>query len=434
MIYTQAELNQLVRQSQLKDLYTNDYLQDKGNENYKIISELFFNGDKNRTKYFNVWTNLFSTITDTIAYFVWNPNTELNINLIDYTKDLVSVGKSVFWIKRIDNGTLKWELQIYHIPAENHIISDWISKVFTLFKNLETDWEQYYILKQEFDIWIIRNNLYKLTSMVDTVWEEVPLDTIPDTAWLESEIHTWLNISSLFYIDLNQVDWVQSELDKIKNMVYSLDRKAVMFETQFLGELEQFKIFENIEIPPEAYDLDWDISIAKLPKVLSTDSTTGNSWTIKYISNKNDLIQDAINYEQTQIRKISSATSIPIDFLWIQSTSAISWTSRQIMISAFTKKIQWYREKLTEILTQILELFNKEQKTDTKITWSDIIAKDNTELVNEIKTARESGIISQYTWIEKYLWYKNPEDIQKELDLIYNENQWKQDLAQSTQQ
>jgi len=36
---------------------------------------------------------------------------------------------------------------------------------------------------------------------------------------------------------------------------------------------------------------------------------------IKYISNRNELIGDAIKYENTQLQKVSSATSIPVDFL-----------------------------------------------------------------------------------------------------------------------
>jgi hypothetical protein len=31
-------------------------------------------------------------------------------------------------------------------------------------------------------------------------------------------------------------------------MVYSLDRKAVMFEKQFLQDIDQYKIFNNVNI------------------------------------------------------------------------------------------------------------------------------------------------------------------------------------------
>ena len=422
MIYTLAEQSKLSDQSRLKDLYTNDYLNDDYNENFKIISELYFNNNNKRAKHFNVGTNLFATITDTIANFVWNPYIDIQLNLTDYTKDLVSVWKAVFWLKRVDNWTINWELQVYHIPAENHLVSDWISKVFTLFKQIEWDDTVYYILKQCFYDNYIENKLYKLNKIVDNMWLEVPLDAIQETANLQEIVNTGLDRPAIFYTDDKNIDGLKSELDKIKNIVYSLDRKAVMFETQLLWELEQFKIFENLDIPESAINDDWTVSMAKLPKILATDTTLGASGNIKYISNKNELIQEAINYEQTQLRKISSATSIPTDFLWINSTSAISWTSREIMISAFIKKIKAYREKLTEVMQEILDIFEKENWTETYINWDDIISKNDKELIEELKLAREAGLISQFTWIQKYQNLKKEEDIEKEIQLINSLN------------
>jgi len=53
-IISNLEQNILVSQSQLADLYTNDYLTDKNNDNLKLIAELFFNNDIDRAKKFNV--------------------------------------------------------------------------------------------------------------------------------------------------------------------------------------------------------------------------------------------------------------------------------------------------------------------------------------------------------------------------------------------
>jgi len=430
MIYTLAEQTKLANQSRLKDLYTNDYLNDEYNENFKIISELYFNKNNNRAKLFNVWTNLFSTVTDTITNFVWTPFMDIKINLQKYTQDLISVWKTVFWIKRSDDWTVNWKLEIYHIPAENHLVSDWINKVFTLYKNIETsetsyDEIVYYVLKQSFFIWHIENKLYKLSKMLDNIWQEVPLETISETSLLKDIMQTWLNRPALFYNELNTTDWVKSELDKIKNLVYSLDRKAVMFETQFLWELEQFKIFENINIPDVALNNDWTVSLAKLPKILATDSSLWTTGSIKYISNNNDLIGDAISYEQTQIRKISSATSIPTDFLWIASTWTTSWTSREIMISAFYKKIQSYRNIMAKSLLEIFELFKWQKKENWEliesfIIWEDIFAKNDKDLIEELKLAREAWLVSQYIWIKKYQWLTEKEDIENEINLISN--------------
>jgi len=53
-------------------------------------------------------------------------------------------------------------------------------------------------------------------------------------------------------------------LEKIKQLVYSVDRKAVMFETQFLQELEQYKIFENIHIPETALNANGTVDLSAL--------------------------------------------------------------------------------------------------------------------------------------------------------------------------
>jgi len=425
MIYTTAEQTKLANQSRLKDLYTNDYLNDEYNQNFKIINDLYFNNNSNRCKLFNVWTNLFSTVADTISNFVWSPYMDIKLNLNKYTIDLLSVWKAVFGIKRVDNWTVNWKLEVYHIPAENHLISEGLNKVFTMYKNLEKDEVVYYILKQTFWIWFIENKLYKLSKIIDNTWLEVPLDTIPETAMLKDMVKTWMDKSAIFYTDINSLDWIQSELDKIKNIVYSLDRKAVMFETQFLWEIEQFKIFENINIPKVAINDNWTVSLAKMPKILTTDTTLWAKGDIRYINNKNELINDAIAYEQVQIKKISSATSVPLDFLWINTSSAISWSSREIMISAFIKKVQNYRNILTESLIEILKLFEWQKKEDwslieSYVIWDDIISKNDKDLADELKVAIKTWLISQYTWIQKYQKLQNPIDIEKEINLINN--------------
>lgn len=426
-ILTMAEQDKLVAQSRLKDLYTNDYLNDEYNDNFKTIKELFFNNSIIRTKQFNVGTNMFSTVSDTLSAFVGNPITDINVNIDKQVIDYSSVGKAIFGLKRVDNGTINGEMKVYHIPAENHVLSDGTNKVYTMYKNIDNNDVIYYLLKQEFLVGTIENTLYKLDKLVDKYGSEVPLDSIIETRALQPIMRTGLTIPAIFYIEMNPIDGIQSELDKIKNMVYSLDRKAVMFETQFLGEIEQYKIFENIQIPQNAIRADGTVDVAKMGKIVATDSSLGATGNIKYVSNRNDLINDAINYEQTQVRKISSATSIPVDFLGINSTSAISGEAREMMMGAFVKKVQGYRDVMNKILTEILVLFEGQKdsygnKITSSIIWNDILIKNEKDLAEELKIAREAGIISQYTGIQKYQGLLNPEDIEKEIELINQSN------------
>jgi hypothetical protein len=62
------------------------------------------------------------------------------------------------------------------------------------------------------------------------------------------------------------------------------------------------------------------------------------------------------------------------------------------------KKVQYYRDLLDMAITIFMEETNN---TDT-YTRPDIFAKSSKELADELKTARESNIISQYTAIKKY--------------------------------
>lgn len=419
-IITSTEQSQLIAQQNLRDFYTNDYLNDKENENYKTIAELFFNNNLERVKKFNVWTNMFSTVTDTISYFVWTPDTDLDIDMSPYVKDLVSVWQAVFWIKRVND-----ILEVYHIPAQDYLNYNWEHKVITLYSNLENDEKVYYQLIQIFQPWKIINKLYQVSNLLKSQGDEVPLDTIPQTAGLQNEQETWLDVPSIFIASVRDNLWgTQSELDKIKSTVYSLDRKQVMFETQFLQEVEQYKIFDNIQIPESAVRSDGTIDINKLGKILATDSSLWQGWDIKFVSNKNNLIQDAIEYQKTQIRNISSTTAIPVSFLWIEdSVWALSWTSRSLLISNFVKKIESYRKTLGKVLADLLETFEGERnkagdEITTSLIWGDILAKDDKELIEELRIAREAGLISQETWIRLYLGLNTEEEVQNEIEKI----------------
>ena len=421
-IISNLEQNILVSQSQLADLYTNDYLTDKNNDNLKLIAELFFNNDIDRAKKFNVWSNLFTTITDVLANFTWSPTTDININLNEYLKDLISIGQAVFWINRIDNWTTSWQLEVYYIPAKDFLYTNKEYKVIKLYSMVEGKEIKYYLLKQLYWTWFIENKLFSIKSPTDTQGVEITdLTILPQTANLKPYVKTWIDRPALFVIE------EQSQLDKIKNLVYSLDKKQVLFEMQFLWEVEQYKIFENIYIPDTARNSDWTVDLKKLWKVLATDTTLWATWDIKYISNKNDLINEAINYEQTQLRKVSSATAIPTDFLWISDWGAISWTSREILLQAFIKKIETYRTLFTETLQDILDLLISEnqKKEDwmaitTSIIWDDIISKSDKELIDELALAKQNGLISQFTGIKLYL-DLDDESTQEEMERIKSE-------------
>jgi DNA-dependent RNA polymerase auxiliary subunit epsilon len=88
-----------------------------------------------------------------------------------------------------------------------------------------------------------------------------------------------------------------------------------MFETQFLQNVESFVLMKWINLPIkliEKYNENWKINFSDLWRYLTTEQ----DWKIEFINNQNVLLDKAVEYEQTQITKISSITNIPMDFLW----------------------------------------------------------------------------------------------------------------------
>lgn len=438
VILSTAEQDALAKQADLRDLVTNDYLKDKWNDNVKQIARIFYNDDLERTVELNVGSNAFMTVNDVYTFFVWDPKTDLDFKLSKFTSDLITLWKAVASISRVDN-----KLQLNYLPAKSHIYSNWENKTFRYYQAIVNDEKAYFVLKQTYRVWEVISELFQTQQLWSTSWTRVTLDTIPQTENLQEVQKTWFDRNSLFVVDDTQnIDDVnQSLIDKIKNLVYSLDRKQVMFETQFLQEVDQYKIFDNVVPSKEAHNLDWTYDVNRMGKSLFTDSTNWIWGDIKYVSNQNALITDAIKYEQTQLAKLSSTTLIPLDFLWLTTSGTTSWSSRQIMINSFIKSVEAKRDLLEqEFIRPILDLFIKEKQvndlweplTDT-IFWDEVISQDGKELAEELKIAREAGLISQFSSIKTYMWFNTEAEVESELEKMSLENNINDDDSQGNQ-
>jgi hypothetical protein len=138
---------------------------------------------------------------------------------------------------------------------------------------------------------------------------------------------------------------------------------------------------------------------------------------IEFVNNINSLIDKAIIDEENNIRRISSISCVPIEFLWLENNEGAIWMgSRSLRHGAFIKKIEYYRWLFDEAISLFLEL----KKQDEPYTRPDVFAKSDTELVNELSTARTAWIISKYNAIKKYNDYTDEETL-NELELINNE-------------
>lgn len=73
----------------------------------------------------------------------------------------------------------------------------------------------------------------------------VPLDTLPETAAKQERVTTLRDKPAMILMtkDEDDVYPVQSNIDQIKNHIYAMDRRKVMFDTQFLKNVESYVVF-----------------------------------------------------------------------------------------------------------------------------------------------------------------------------------------------
>lgn len=389
----------LFDQSQNKKLETGEYLTDTNNENYKYIKDKFFlYEDDTKVQLLNIGSGLFTTIADVFAFYVWNPSIDLDVPMDDFVRDMVSVWFCTIWLERVD-----WKLKMVYQPAKNYWNENWIDKISRLYID---DNEIYYILVQSYYAWYIENKLYKLRWTDINSWDEVPLDTIPQTTGLLDIVQTWLDVPALIVVWDNPI----SILAKVKPLVYAIDRQIVMNHTQYLQNVESFVIFKGIKRPQKLLDEynKWHrINFSQIGRIINWDENS----TVEFVNNVNSLIDTAIKDMDNYTRRICAMTTIPVEFMWLESNEWAIWLwSRTLRHWAFMKKVKYYRDLLDEAITKFLKL----AKIDEPYTRWDIFVKTDKELADELKVAREIKIISQFNAIKKYNNYTEEEAIEEQ--------------------
>jgi len=406
--------NKLFLQSQAKTLQDNSYLTNTNNENFSYIKDKFFyTEDEDKAKLLNVWSGIFSSISDTISYYVWQPATEIDFDIRKYVEDYISLWFATIWIVRSN-----WKIITDYQPAKNYWNDNWVDKILRLYTKEDENIIELYMLVTEYGIWYIENKLYKLNWTSYQSDEEVWLDTLPQTKNLESRIVTWLDISALVVVkDDEREQYPISLLEKIKALVYTVDRTIVMQHVNFLQNVESFVLFKWIRRPQKLltqYDEWKKIDFSMVWRILNWEEWSS----VEFINNTNDLITQSIEENENNIRRISSMTDVPVDFLWLETKDWAIWSnSRAMKQGAFIKRIEWMRTLFEKYLIPILELW----WYDINITRPDVLAKSDNELVEELKIAREINIISQMEAIKRYNKW-NDEEAEEEIKQINEES------------
>lgn len=396
----------LVKQSELKKLETNQYLHDVNNDNFQYIKGKFFALDNDdKCKLLNVWSGIFSTVSDVMAFYTGNPSYDFEVNMNEFVKDITTLWFCTMWVERVDN-----KLRLVYQPAKNYRTSDGLDRISRLYQD---DNERIYIYVQTYYPTYIENKLY-LSQWYSLIWAtEVPLDTIPQTRWLVEQQPTWLSVPALFVVQDSEI----SLLERIAPLVYAIDRQTVMNHTQYLQNLESFILFKNIKRPQKLindYESGKRINFSNVWRILNGSDDSS----IEFVNNVNSLIDKSIIESDNYIRRISGITTIPIEFLWLKNEEwSIGQWSRALKHWAFIKRIEYIRELIEQWLDRFLELSGISDETYVR---PDVIAKSSKELADELKVARDALIISQFNAIKEYGDYSD-EEAKQEMALINGE-------------
>ena len=423
MLISKTEYERLAEATSLKTIADNTYLEDSWNDNFLWIAKQYYDNSFEKTQLLAMSTWMWKSVVDTVSFYTGTPEIEIDLDLLEYIKDIATLWYFTIWLARID-----WELKIKYIPAETFTDENGIFRTYRLYqvpsKTALITKNEYYVLEQQYEVWKNINTLYKVNSFADITneswYEKVDLNVISQTANLEEIEDTWLKTRSIFLVKNQETKELKDQtslLKSIKRNVYSVDRKATMSSNQFLQNVESFILLKDIELPTktiENYNSGAKISFKDLWRVINARDT----WSIEFINNNNELLKDCIDYEDNDVKIISNITKIPADFLWWVTTEWAIWQwSRSLVHWAFIKMIDTIRTKLDPLLDELLEVFGK---TDNTYLWWDIFAKSDTELAEELKTAREATFVSQLTAIKQYLWLSD-EQAEEELERIKSE-------------
>lgn len=399
--------DKLAAQSKLKGLETNEYLTDTLNENFLYIKDKFFkNETETKAKLLNVGSWIFGCVSSTYAGYIGTPEgIEWWTTFTNFSEDLISLWFCVIILEKIDN---KYTLS--YMPARSYVNIDGVHTMVVSYKDVDTS--KTYILIQKYLPWEVISELHEcVVSWSLNELSKVPLDTIPETAGLEENIRTGVDVPTLFLVKNRK--W--SLLEEIKHNVYAIDRHIVMQHTQYIQNAESFILFKNITRPQKLLtEYEWGVQLdyASIGRIVSWEDDSA----IEFVSNTNELIQTVIEDNDNFIRRISAITSLPVEFLGLESKEgAIGLWSRTLRHWSFMKTIEEYRGLFDKTLESIKKIMKQEQ-----YSRPDVFPKSDKELADELVVARQERLISHLKAIQKYNKYTEKE-AEVELERINKE-------------
>lgn len=369
----------LANQVELLELISWAYVRKWSWELYEANVKHLFPNDTEQAKIINPWSYIWSIIYDWISSYIWEPKEEQNINYIDLYEWLLTT-----WYIRLFQNIDTEKLE--SIRSKNYFYDrndrkEYFINIYEKESNYVGISKDYYLLLETFQNNIFERKLYKLKSLNNlSEWDLVPLDTLDFLSWLQETLTIeWLERLVI------EKEIERPLLEKVKTIIFSIEKKLSEIDKNFLDYTEQFKIFRNLEIPDDAYvKLDNWIKVVdfdKLWKIIQTNDLNWNAWWLEIVRNTNELLIKSIDYIDNQIRSISSITWIPLFAFWIKSEWwNDSWTSKIKSAGLFYKKIEKYRDVLNKMFVEYWKIWKIPDDKQILEFW-DITTSDFSEVV-----------------------------------------------------
>jgi len=382
--------NYLASIQENQDLISWDYVQNSLNPNFKEMVVHLFPWQEERFKLLNPWTYIAWLIDDKISSFVWTPEDWLKYR-IDYDKIVETLLTTWYLMLKAYSTKSEW-WKVEAVDWSKYYF-DWVTEFFIEQYKIDsldnTTWNiaqtKYYLYVQTFSNNILKNQLFEIQQNILSVWKKVSLDLIPELQWRPDE-QIIMETEKLVY----SIKLESSLIKKVKSIIYSIERKWAEADKQFQNYMEQFMVFNNIEVPADATKTvyqDWiQYKVTDFSKLWKNVETNADNWTwtIEIIKNWNELIKEALEFSERQIRQISAITDIPPIYLWLDSNQ---WNDSGTSITKSSwplfKRVERYRTWIENLFWDISQIL---KSVKVAFVWPSIATADPDEILDsEIK-------------------------------------------------
>ncbi len=383
-----------------QQVISGEYVKNPTNSNFKEMVAHLYPSQSERFELLNSGTYLGGLIDDKISSYVGTPEDSLKYR-IDYDKLVETMLTTGYWMLKLSsddkNGFVlsAIEGQKYYFDGN----TEFFIEQYQIEEKDAASWDlfatKYYLYVQTFSNHVLTNKLWEIKKDNFQNGIAVSLDLIPELADRPEE---------QIIMDIDRIVFTMkaeySIIEKVKSIIYSIERKWAEADKQFNNYMDQFLVFNNIEIPVDARKtviqdgIDYTVTdFSKLGKIVETNPDNGNG-SIDIIKNGNDLIKEALEFAERQVRQIAAITDIPPIFLGLDSAQGNdSGTSIVKSSGAFYKRIERYRTGIENLFWDVSTAITNIAKTT--FVWPSIVTSDPAETIdNEVKKL-DAGITSK---------------------------------------